>query len=466
MNILQVPDASIRAAIGVHRRLVQRGERDGEGWLVRHAQDPVWDVLLIGGHVDVPRLSRAVELVSSHADALHVRLRDSDDGPQAVWLDECPIPLETFDVADVTSSVGLDPAAAALVAEVVFTDRDLRTAPSGRVALISSSPTEHLLVLSFDHTVADGWSLEQLVRRVFAAYRALADDERSAARRARGPSFLSYADDIARHREHVDVRSRWAEWLGPHVPSGPALTRLGGVDRADGAYTLTEFVQVMLPQDVVPRLAKVSRELGCSRAETLTAVAAAAARIWSDAPQPVVFLRHGRYEREHLGVVGSLIESCVSAPPSDDLGVMAWLAAQVASNQASPRLYGESLREFGLLAPRRVAVNVLPPSRPHDLGAGATADTVAGPWLEALWPDGHSAVASDVAVWVNFYLDRPGRLSVLLEVDAAVSGDVTRILETLTTVLRVASDAGDSRLLALQDMMRELGTPAQAGDEG
>lgn len=448
----QIPDRPVRAAIGVHRRLLQRGQRDGDGWLVRHNNDPVWDVLLIKGPIDVTKLSHAVEAVCSQADSLHVRLQHSDDGPVAVWQDERPIRLEIFDVNDVTSKIGLDPVVAALVAEIIFTKCDLRTAPSGRVALMASSPTDHLLVLSFDHTVADGWSLERIVRRVFATYRSTdGGGEISAGRRIRGSSFSSYVDDIAKHLDSKDVSDRWTEWLGPYTPPGPLLTHLGGEDRPNGDYVLTDFVQAEMPEDLGPKLAAISHKLGCSRSETLIAVGAAAARLWSDSQQPVHFLRHGRYEREHLDVIGILMENCISVPPADDLNVMPWLAAQVASNRASPYLYGESLRELGLLSPRRVVVNVRPPSRPHYLDAGTTADTVPGSWLEALWPDGRPTQPSDAAVVVHFYLDRPGRLSVLLEVDAAVTGDVSPLIDTLTTLLRVAADAGETRLLTLQD---------------
>ncbi|MEU8925669.1 amino acid adenylation domain-containing protein [Kitasatospora sp. NPDC048545] len=122
-------------------------------------------VLRLTGDLDVAALSAAVaDLVARH-ESLRTVLRERDGRPGQLVLAPEPDVLRV-----VRAPAGPGEAAATATAPM-----DLRRGPLFRAVLYRQGPAEHLLVLTFHHIVADGWSVGIVVEelsRLYAAHRA------------------------------------------------------------------------------------------------------------------------------------------------------------------------------------------------------------------------------------------------------------------------------------------------------
>ncbi|MEV0135526.1 condensation domain-containing protein [Dactylosporangium sp. NPDC050688] len=128
------------------------------------------------GPIDLVALRHATRVVSRRHEALRttfaeaggqVRQRLHADLPPEVVLREPPPGGPPFTEADIRRMVDAE----------ATRPMCLRTGPLLRLWLVRCAPTEHVLVLSVHHIVADGWSLRVIAAELAAVYRARVDGD-------------------------------------------------------------------------------------------------------------------------------------------------------------------------------------------------------------------------------------------------------------------------------------------------
>jgi hypothetical protein len=431
----------VRPALGILQRLMLRGDFDQDGYLVSHPGSPVWTLLHVRGPLDADLLAEAVALVTGEADALRLRLRRTPDGPMMEWAPEAtPIALRLLRVPALLSDGRLTAEAAEPLIPVLLGRPDnLRNEPLARCALVSASDREHLLALSVDHLAADGWSMGLILRRLTRSYQALLQGNRpAAARRAAGPRFADHVSALPTLAEQDTALAEWSSLLTGHPLPGPVFRPPGGTAKDPAACQLDASAEFTIAGGALADLAATADRLSVSRPQALGAVTCALATMWSDGPQPVFHVRHGRHRRADIGVVGPLLEMCLGLPPAGDLPVAEWLAAYLAANPVRP-LHGRSLWETNQFGPRYVGFTLVPPARSLELAPGTTATPMGGEQLAPLWPDSTGPTKSFAAVWIYYYLDDRASLRLFVKHDSQVLPDPAVIVDGLRTVLAAAA---------------------------
>ncbi|MGZ9931893.1 condensation domain-containing protein [Streptomyces sp. NC-S4] len=437
-------------AYGMPVRGLANGETDSDGYLRRNPAEMAWNLFRVRGPLDAARLAAAVERVTLATDVLHLRLRATQEGPRLERQRPAPLELETVELPAVVTDGRLSPEATAFLAPVFFGKPDLRRDPVGRVCLLRAAGDdtgqEQLLAFSFDHSVIDGWALGLLTRAVAGAYR-------SGEYSVRGRGFAAYLDDLP--EEHVRLQSlaRWTDLLRPHPLPGPAL-RLPGGGAAPEQFMGDGTFDGALPDRLAADLTGAANRTGLSRAEVLFAATALAAGLWADGAQALLSLRHGHAKPEDVLVIGPLVEPCVLVPPSPEPRTVGdWITAHCRANEALPPTYGRSIREVAPLAPRNVGVNVLPPARPLVLGPGTKATTAARDFLAPLWEGERPAGPATAAVWINYYMDRPGTVEATITYDTRVLPDPEPLIDA---VMAVAAAAAHEPELAVSELRTRI----------
>jgi amino acid adenylation domain-containing protein len=127
--------------------------------------------LRITGVLDRESLHRALAEIVRRHEILRARFVVSHDYPGQVIAPHLDLPLPIEDLTGVSGSareeqVGL------LALKEARQSFDLTTGPLIRVLLLRLSQTEHVLLLTIHHIVADGWSMRLLARELVQLYEA------------------------------------------------------------------------------------------------------------------------------------------------------------------------------------------------------------------------------------------------------------------------------------------------------
>jgi len=421
-------------AFGMPSRMLATGVVDEDGYLRENPSEPAWNLLVVRGPVDVSRLATAVSVVTAASDVLHLRLRATESGPKLVSGSWPPVVLEVLEVAEPVVDGQLAPDLAAKLSALLFDKLDLRTSAAGRVCLVRGDGDEHLLALSFDHSVLDGWSMTLVSRAIAHCYR-------YGSYTPRGPSFAEYVRSLP---TEVDL-AVWQDLLARYPLPGPALRFPGG--GAAESFEINGWYDATFSASFAEDLTVAVKRTDLSRAELLTAATGLAFRLWSDGPQPMLSVRHGHSRPEDVLVVGPLVESYVIFPPAGSPPTVgSWLAGHAPANAVAPPLHGRSIREVAPLAPRNAALNIVPPARPLVLGPSTKAVTAPRAFLAPLWADGRPSVPSSAAVWVNYFLDSPGRIEISVTHDRALLPDASVLSNTVAAVVAAAAHAPNTRV--------------------
>jgi amino acid adenylation domain-containing protein len=118
--------------------------------------------LRLRGTLDVTALRAALDAMLASHDALRMRYRPTGDGrPQVVVTQDATLPLTVAEAPD-------EAAARTAVDEFLAVPFDLAAGPVARALLIRLGPSDHVLAFGLHHIAGDGWSLDLLVREVFA----------------------------------------------------------------------------------------------------------------------------------------------------------------------------------------------------------------------------------------------------------------------------------------------------------
>lgn len=423
-------------AFGMQRTMLAGGTVNNEGYLTDNPSEPAWNLLHIRGPLDAARLAMAVEEVTSATEILHLRVRGTADGPLLVPF-PVPITLEVVEVPSPLTAAGLADSAVAVLGPRLFDKVALPHAPSGRVCLVRGAGDDHLLALSFDHTVLDGWSVGLLTKAIAQCYK-------SGRHVQRGPSFRSFVAALPSRAVQDTQLAAWRSLLADHPVPGPAL-RFPGARPKSTDFQIDGYYDETCPDTVAEDLTTAVRRTGLSRAELLIAASALAVSAWSAGPQPMLSLRHGHSRPEDILVIGPLVEPYVLLPPPGSPATVAdWLTAHSSTNHNTPPLHGRSIREVAPLAPRNAALNIVPPARPVVFGPSTRATTVPRDLLAPLWADGRPTVPSTAAFWLNLFLDQPGRVEISITHDTDVLPDPKLLADSIAAVVAAAAHRPDT----------------------
>lgn len=436
-------------AFGMPSRMLATGTVDEDGYLRENPSEPAWNLLHIRGSVEIPRLAKAIELVTQATDVLHLRLRSTDRGPLLVPGDGQPFVLEVLEAEAPVHNGRIAPEVAAKLGPLLFDKLDLRHQPAGRICLVRGDGDEHLLALSFDHSVLDGWSLGLITRAIAQCYR-------SGDHTPRGPSFRDFVLSLPDRETQDACLAAWQKLLADHPLPGPPVRFPGGqAHKPPETYQIDGYFDATFPPSMADDLTAAVKRTRLSRAELLIAATGLAVDSWSDGPQPMLSVRHGHTRPEDVLVIGPLVESYVIFPPENPPGTVAdWLLAHGVANSDTPPLYGRSIREVAPLAPRTAALNIVPPARPLVFGPKTKAITAPREFLAPLWADGRPSVPSTAAFWVNFFSDQPGRIEISVTYDRDVLPEPQVLADAVQAVVGAAAHEPDTRLGALGAQLR------------
>ncbi len=132
--------------------------------------------LLLSGALDVGALGRALDALVTRHETLRTHFTLVAGAPRQVVEPPRAVPLAVLDRSD-PGVLGREDALREHAAQDERLPFDLGRGPLFRAALLRFSGDEAVLVLSFHHIVADGWSYELLAREVAAHYRACVTGE-------------------------------------------------------------------------------------------------------------------------------------------------------------------------------------------------------------------------------------------------------------------------------------------------
>ncbi|WP_405163065.1 amino acid adenylation domain-containing protein [Nocardia sp. NBC_01499] len=408
----------------VNAHICSGGISDGEGAIVLRsfgisaAQEGLWlahkmtpevsnnPTLLweITGAVDLDVLAAALRVVFGETEAVLVNFREDADGLRQVV--GAPDRLVPFAI-DVSAAADPDAAAVAALVDVVGAPFDLADDLLYRVGTVRLASTRFLLVVVFQHLVADGFSAITMVSpRIAEVYTALHDGDVVPPVRFGDPETLSDTDRRYRESARFTEDARfWQEYLAgdptpaqlPRPRTGPFGSLDADLDRRDspadvraelaGAIGMVSRV-VTLPGFDADRWQQLADNLGVRTTALLTAAVAVFAGRRCGLEEPLFSLsvknRRGEVARTP-GLTLNLVPIRVRIPLSASF---ADVATAVAAEQRRVFAHADHhitdiRRNTGVAGTARspfgVLINLMPFVDGPDF-AGSPARLFLGPW--------------------------------------------------------------------------------------
>lgn len=157
--------------------------------------------LVIHGPLQIDLLQQAFQVLVNRHESLRTRFATNAQGMAIQCIEE----QLTLDVPliDLTalSPEQQESQASALALQEAGTPFDLTRAPMIRIKILRRSVTEHILLLTLHHIIADGWSLGVLVHDIMHSYAALKNSDHGAL----APLSLQYADFAVWQRQMMQA---------------------------------------------------------------------------------------------------------------------------------------------------------------------------------------------------------------------------------------------------------------------
>ncbi|WP_299570056.1 non-ribosomal peptide synthetase [uncultured Williamsia sp.] len=253
-----LPMLPLQAGMYAHSMLLADGDTvtaPGDPYVVQQTANLV-------GAVDVARLRRALTAVVARHDALRTRFVATEQGAVVQVVD--PAGTVDLDHHDLRGTVDHAPDVAdRIAAEELRRPLDLAGRPPVRFTLVSLSDTEHRLVQTMHHALADGWSYPLVFADLVEAHRL----DTSLPRPAVG--WSDHVETVAAG-DPDSARDTWRTVLTDVLGSQPAPTLLAPVlPRAADGETGFRTVSTTAPSAALTAAAR-------SRGVTLGAVVHAA----------------------------------------------------------------------------------------------------------------------------------------------------------------------------------------------
>jgi natural product biosynthesis luciferase-like monooxygenase protein len=153
--------------------------------------------LLVHGPLNIQILERAINEIVRRHDTLRSSFSDCDGEPIQTIAQELAVSLPVTDLSHLPASKR-EREAVRLAVEDCNRPFDLERAPLFRCSLVRLAPDDHLLILTFDHIIIDGWSHGVFLSELTALYDAFLADR---------PSPL--ADLPIQYSDFADWQQRW-----------------------------------------------------------------------------------------------------------------------------------------------------------------------------------------------------------------------------------------------------------------
>jgi amino acid adenylation domain-containing protein len=262
------------------------------------------------GHLDASALEKTLgEIIRRHA-VLRARFPLIDGQPAQLVAPPTPFKLTEIDLRDVPEAER-EEAARLLATEEARRPFDLERGPVVRASLILLGETEHVLLLTMHHIVADGWSVGILIKEVATLYEASRRGEESPL----AELSIQYADYAVWQREWLDderLESELAYWKrqlegAPAVLSLPTDRPRPTVQTFNGASC-----HVKLTKEASLMLKALSRREGTTMfVALLTAFQALLARYTGEDDILIGTPVSGRHRRELESLVGFFVNTLV-----------------------------------------------------------------------------------------------------------------------------------------------------------
>ena len=221
-------NAGIDVSPGIEKR------RDSRSLPLSFAQERLWflDQLQPGnaahnicraqrlrGPLDVASLTRALNEVVRRHEALRTCFRRDDERPVQVTSESLLLTIAVLDLTAI-DKVSCAAEVSRLVCETARRPFNLATGPLLRMNLVKCAPTDHVLVLTVQQMVFDGWSIGVFFRELASIYEA-----EISGKSAPLPSLpVQYADYALWQRERLQGKALqsqlifWKSWLGGVLP--------------------------------------------------------------------------------------------------------------------------------------------------------------------------------------------------------------------------------------------------------
>ncbi|WBU54441.1 amino acid adenylation domain-containing protein [Paracoccus sp. SCSIO 75233] len=360
-----------------------------EGLWYAQALDPANPILNTGqylemtGPLDTDALVEAVRLTTEEAQALHLRFRQTPDGP-VQWCDPGPLALSVEDLTHCD-----EPWREALTRMETDSERplDLAREPVAAFTLFRLGAQHHLLYERIHHLAIDGYGMVLVTNQIAAHYNALIGSGKAP---MPFPAYGEVLNDDSKWRS-ADRREAARLWWHDRLSDMAEVTGPAGPQAVTARHFLRE--SRWLPEKLLERLNLFAKQGGQNWADVLTSLTAAYLARWTGGSITVGLPFMARLGRPIARIPCMAMNVLPQKVAPDEDRLTADFLSELADDMRQARRHGlyrsEYLRrELGLIGGARrlygPLVNVQPFDRPpqfaglkvalHILGAGAVDD--------------------------------------------------------------------------------------------
>lgn len=209
------------------------------------------------GPLNVPVFEKSVSEIVSRHETLRTTFANADGGPVQVISPPQKVSLPVVDLSGLPKTELASEIDRARSAEVQ-TSFDLANGPLWRAKLLRVAPEEHIVLFTLHHSIADGWSLNVLVREMLELYTAFLQGRPSPLE----PLPVQYADFAIWQREWLqgDVLKSNLDYWRKQLSGAPTRLELP----TDRPYTQKgkregAFHWFTIPPDVTATLKEIAR---------------------------------------------------------------------------------------------------------------------------------------------------------------------------------------------------------------
>ncbi|EGX54534.1 non-ribosomal peptide synthetase, partial [Streptomyces zinciresistens K42] len=432
------PDGTVvlPASLGQERLWVQCA-LDPQANLAYHIRGAVE----LDGPLDVDSLVAALRQLAVRHEVLRTSLRQIDGELRQVVAPEPEVPLTRIDTADLEPVIDAETRRAF----------DLTAGPLWHVTVVSTAPAHHVVVMSLHHAIADGWSLDLILREIAERYGTLL---RTPDAQPLPPAPVQYAEAAAWQRATAPAElAFWRSHLAGASSAGLPTDR----PRPPQQTFTGASVPLALPQDALASAARAADTTGFT--VLAAALAIVLAKLTDRYDVTVGIPVAGRDHPDTAEVVGYLVDTLplrlLPAPSGSLAEALATTRALMDDVRAHPRIPLEQL--LGELRPHRdrgplfhvlLAVNGTPPR--YEL-PGLDVRPVPLPFRTTPY---------DLTVQAE---ERNGRITghLLFNTDLFEQSTAELVADRLTTVVQALADSPATTVAELD--VRSVGERRRAG---
>jgi natural product biosynthesis luciferase-like monooxygenase protein len=265
--------------------------------------------LRLDGPVDISALERAINAIVQRHETLRASFAKQDGNPVQRIASSLRVPVPLLDLVHLNGDAERQAEQAAI--NECNQPFDLEKGPLLRVLLIRLAEQRHILVLTFDHIVIDGWSHGVFLSELSALYQAFLEGKPSPL-----PALpLQYSDFAvwqSRQLEGEVTRRHLAYWK-EQLAQAPALLALP-TDRPRPAVPSYRGARegFGLPRDLTANLAGVGRQDGCTLFMVLLGAFQALLGRYAEAEEILIGSPIANRNRTEIeGLIGSFMNTLV-----------------------------------------------------------------------------------------------------------------------------------------------------------